>query len=294
MDLEQLRKFRGSKGNSLSNIAKAMEEQGSKKNYHDDRYWSLQADKAGNGSAVIRFLPAENMDDLPWVKLYTHGFQGPAGKWYIENCLTTIGQEDPCVEHTGDLWNSGLESDKEIARQRKRRLGFISNVLVINDSSNPENNGKVFMFRYGKKIFDKISDVITPQFEDEVPCDVFHPYEGANFRLKMRRVEGYANFDKSSFDTISMIDEDEEKMVAILSSRHNIKEIIDPKNFKSYDELKKRLDFVLTSGKSNITADEMDLVEEKFKSKEEPKVKSKVESNDDDVDMAFFQNLIDE
>ena len=213
-------------------------------NSRDERLWTCATDKAGNGYAIIRFLPAPAGEDVPFVRLFTHGFKGPGG-WYIENSLTTIGQQDPIAELNTRLWNSGVESDKETVRKQKRQLNFYSNIYVVKDPANPENEGKVFLFRYGKKIFDKITDLMNPQFEDEKPVDPFNLWTGANFKLKIRKFEGYPNYDKSEFDSASPLLDDDDKLEAIWKQEYSLKELIDPKNFRSYDELKRRLDRAL-------------------------------------------------
>ena len=211
----------------------------------DDRFWEPTVDKAGNGYAVIRFLPAPKGEDFPFVRVFSHGFKGPTGSWYIENSLTTIGKQDPCSDYNTMLWNSGSEADKEQARVQKRKLHFVSNILVVKDSENPQNEGKVFLFKYGKKIFDKINDVMKPQFDDEQPINPFDLWEGANFKLKIRKVEGYRNYDKSEFDSPSAISDDDAELEAIWAQEHSLQEFIDPKNFKTYEELKTKLDRVL-------------------------------------------------
>jgi hypothetical protein len=214
----------------------------------DTRFWKPELDKAGNGMAVIRFLPppeADGDDALPWVRVFDHGFQGPGG-WYIENSLTTIGEKDPVSEHNSVLWNSGIEANKEIARKQKRRLKYISNILVVQDSKHPENEGKVFLFKYGKKIFDKLTEAMNPQFEDEKPVNPFDFWAGANFKLKSRKVEGYQNYDKSEFEAPSaLFDGDDKKLEEIWKKQHSLKEFLDRKHFKSYDELKRKLDKAL-------------------------------------------------
>jgi hypothetical protein len=222
----------------------------------DERFWEPTVDKAGNGYAVIRFLPAPKGEDFPFVRVFSHGFKGPSGSWYIENSLTTIGKPDPCSTFNTTLWNSGSESDKEQARQQKRKLHFISNILVIKDSENPDNEGKVFLFKYGKKIFDKINDLMHPQFDDESPINPFDLWEGANFKLKIRKVEGYRNYDKSEFDSTSAISTDDDELEAIWNQEHSLQEFIDPKNFKTYEELKTKLDRVLgVTGTVNKTSE---------------------------------------
>ena len=210
----------------------------------DDRFWKAELDKSGSGYAVIRFLPPPNGEELAWAKIFNHGFQGPGG-WYIENSLTTIGQKDPLAEYNSTLWNSGIEANKEIARKQKRRLTYISNIYVVEDKANPQNEGKVFLFRYGKKIFDKVSSMANPEFEDESPVDVFNFWDGANFKLKIRKVDGFSNYDKSEFMTHGPLFEDESEMERVFEQQHDLEEFIDQKSFKTYDELKTRLDTVL-------------------------------------------------
>ncbi len=216
-----------------------------KKSYKDDRYWRPELDKSSNGYAVIRFLPAPGDEELPFARLYTHGFQGKGG-WFIENCPTTVGGKCPLCEVNNDLWNSGLESDKDIARQRKRRLSYISNILVVSDPSNPQNEGKVFLYKYGKKIFDKIQESMKPEFADETPVDPFDFWKGANFKLKVRKVAGYINYDKSEFESQSaLFDGDDSRLEDLWKSEHSLAEIIAPSEFKSYEDLKARLNDVL-------------------------------------------------
>ena len=215
----------------------------------DDRFWRPELDKSGNGMAVIRFLPAPEVDGkdaLPWARSWNHGFQGPGG-WYIENSLTTLGQKDPVSEYNSQLWNSGIEANKEIARKQKRRLTYVSNVLVLKDPANPQNEGQIRLYKYGKKIWDKINDVMSPdpKFEDETPVNPFDLWEGANFKLKIRKVDGFSNYDKSEFDSPSAVDGDDGKLEELWKSEHSLAEFTDPKNFKSYSELKEKMDRVL-------------------------------------------------
>jgi len=210
----------------------------------DDRFWKAELDKSGSGYAVIRFLPSLDDDKTAFVRVFNHGFQGPGG-WYIENSLTTIGQKDPLAEYNSTLWNSGIEANKEIARKQKRRLTYFSNIFVVEDKANPQNEGKNFLFRYGKKIFDKISSMSNPEFEDETPTDVFNFWEGANFKLKIRKVDGYSNYDKSEFVTPAPLFEDDSEMERVWGEEHSLEEFVKNDNFKTYDALKSRLDVVL-------------------------------------------------
>ena len=210
----------------------------------DERFWKAELDKSGSGYAVIRFLPSLDDDKTAFVRVFNHGFQGPGG-WYIENSLTTLGQKDPLSEYNSVLWNSGIEANKEIARKQKRRLTYFSNIYVVEDKANPQNEGKVFLFRFGKKIFDKISSMSNPEFEDETEVDVFNLWDGANFKLKIRKVDGFSNYDKSEFMTSGPLFEDESEMERVFDQQHDLEEFIDQKSFKTYDELKTRLDTVL-------------------------------------------------
>jgi len=213
----------------------------------DERYWRPELDKSGNGYAVIRFLPAPDGEETPWARMWNHGFQGPGG-WYIENSLTTLQKPDPLSEYNSQLWNSGIEANKEIARKQKRRLNYTSNVYIIKDPAHPENEGQVRLYRYGKKIFDKISDLMNPEFEDESPVNPFDLWKGANFKMKIRKVEGYSNYDKSEFEASTPLLDDDEKMEEIWTSEHSLQVIVAEDQFKSYDELKTKLDRVLGLG----------------------------------------------
>jgi len=237
---------------SLDKLTKAIETttnptQDSNSN-EDTRFWKPEVDKAGNGMAVIRFLPAPAVDGddaLPWVRVFSHGFQGPGG-WYIENSLTTLNQKDPVSEYNSTLWNSGIEANKEIARKQKRRLHYISNILVVSDPAHPENEGQVRLFKFGKKIFDKITEAMNPEFADEVPVNPFDLWDGANFKLKIRNVEGYRNYDKSEFaDKEPVMGGDDDKLENLWKQEYSLKEFLEEKNFKSYEVLKARLDKVL-------------------------------------------------
>lgn len=242
------------KGSSLDKLKSAIKNQGSQFK-QDERFWYPEQDKAGNAYAVIRFLDAAKVDGddgLPFVQLFSHGFQGPGG-WYIENSLTTLGQNDPVSEYNTKLWNSGVEANKEIARKQKRKLTYISNVLVIEDSAHPENNGKVVLFKFGKKIFDKIKEKLEPQFKDEQSVNVFNFWEGANFKLKIRKVEGYVNYDKSEFEAPSPVAKTDKEIEKIWEAEHSLKEFVAPNQFKTYEVLKARLDKVLGITTSAVT-----------------------------------------
>ena len=267
-----------------------------KKSYVDERLWKPELDKSGTGQAVIRFLPAPDGEELPWVKVWKHAFQGSTGKWYIENSLTTIGKNDPVSEHNTSLWNTGLESDKETARKQKRKLEYYSNIYVVSDPKHPENNGKVFLFRYGKKIFDKIMAAMQPEFEDETPINPFDFWEGANFKLKIRKVDGYWNYDKSEFDSVSALLDDDAKLDATWKTQYPLADFHAPSNFKSYEELKKRLDDVLSG---TVTASAVSMMDEdvvetpQFKSEPEPSIPEVSQEEDDDT-MSYFQKLAKE
>ena len=244
MSLENLKR-----SNSLDKLLGEVKKENApqeKKSYKDERLWKPELDKSGNGYAVIRFLPAVEGEDMPWAKVWNHAFQGPTGQWYIENSLTTLGKNDPVSEMNSAYWNTGIESDKEIARKQKRKLQYFSNIYVVSDSKHPENEGKVFLFRYGKKIFDKLMAAMQPEFEDEKAINPFDFWEGANFKLKIRKVAGYWNYDSSDFDTPSAIFDNDEKIEEVWKTQYPLGEFSAASNFKSYEELKTRLDAVLS------------------------------------------------
>ena len=257
MSFSNLKK-QSSLGSLTAKLVSQVEKMNKGSNGVDDRLWKPEVDKAGNGYAVIRFLPAPDGEDLPWAKLYTHAFQASGG-WYIENSLTTLGQKDPVSEHNSQLWNSGVDSDKEIARKQKRKLSYYSNVYVVKDPSNPANEGKVFLFRYGKKIFDKITAAMQPEFEDEQAINPFDFWAGANFKLKIRKVDGYWNYDKSEFEAPSKINEDDDYIEALWKKQYALKEFSAPTNFKSYDALKIKFEKVVYGSGKTATADEIDI-----------------------------------
>ena len=243
MSFSNLKK-QSSLGSLTAKLVSQVEKMNKGSNGVDDRLWKPEVDKAGNGYAVIRFLPAPDGEDLPWAKLYTHAFQASGG-WYIENSLTTLGQKDPVSEHNSQLWNSGVDSDKEVARKQKRKLSYYSNVYVVKDPSNPANEGKVFLFRYGKKIFDKITAAMQPEFEDEQAINPFDFWAGANFKIKIKKVAGYWNYDSSEFAAPAPLLDDDDAMEAVWKQEYSLAELIAPDQFKSYEDLKKRLDYVL-------------------------------------------------
>ena len=246
MSFAKLKKARKTDFSKLTNEIEKLNStnKSSNGNGADERLWKLTVDKAGNGHAVLRFLPAPKGEDIPWVRIWDHGFQGPGG-WYIENSLTTLGKKDPVSEHNSTLWNSGIESNKDVARKQKRRLSHYANILVVSDSANPENEGKVFLYKFGKKIFDKVNDSMNPEFDDETPVNPFDLWEGANFKLRARQVAGFRNYDKSEFDSPSAISEDDAEMEKIWNQEYSLQEFLEPKNFKSYEELSVRMTKVL-------------------------------------------------
>ena len=274
----------------------------------DTRFWQPEVDKAGNGYAVIRFLPSPAVDGddaLPWVRIFNHGFKGPSGKWYIENSLTTLGQKDPVSEYNNQLWNASSDDNspqRKQAREQKRKLTYISNIMVLSDSKNPENEGKVFLFRYGKKIFDKITLAMNPQYPDEPAINPFDLWKGANFKIKIRNVEGYRNYDLSSFDAPSPLSNDDAELERIWNSEYSLKEFTDPKNFKSYDELKRKLDEVLERGavaaptQRRVVESETE-VAPSWNNKSSKSVAEVVDDDtipfdtSEDEDMAFFKNM---
>lgn len=275
----------------------------------DDRFWYPAVDKAGNGYAVIRFLPQPADEDVAFVRIWEHAFKGPTGKWYFEKSLTTIGKNDPVSELNSVLWNSTNDDNspaRKQAREQKRKLGYIANIYVIQDQQNPENNGKVFLFKFGKKIFDKLTDAMKPQYADEDPLNPFDMWAGANFKLKIRNVEGYRNYDKSEFASPSPLFEDDDELEAIWKKEHSLKAFIDPASFKSYDELKTKLNMVLGLDNSPAASRVQAAVTHK-KIEEglddeipwhEPKTQKSTPvpstfDDDNDKDLDFFKNLAD-
>lgn len=315
MDLSQLRKMRNT-SSDLSKLTKAVEQASGTSKEEDNRFWKLEVDKAGNGSATIRFLPSKDADQLPWVRYFHHSFKGPTGKWYIERSLSTFNEPDPLGELNRELWNTGIEANKKKASAQKRKLSFVANILVLKDPLHPENEGQVKLFKFGKKIFDMISEKLNPTFEDDQPVNVFDLWSGANFKIRQSKVEGYPNYDKSTWDSQSeLFDGDEQKILSVVNSMHDLSEIIDRKNFKTYDELKKRLDMVLdTKGvimptASAIVDNDADNEDVPWDEEEQPKAtqkkatapkakaKPKVEEEEDeesDEILSYFQKIANE
>ena len=261
--------------------------------FADDRFWKPDLDKSGNGYAVIRFLPQPSGEDLPWCKIWSHAFNGPGG-WYIENSLTTLQKKDPVSEYNTELWNSGVEANKDVARKQKRILKYYSNVLVVSDPKHPENEGKVFLYRFGKKIFDKISEVMNPQFDDESPMNPFDFWEGANFKLKVRKVDGFWNYDKSEFEAAGALLEGEDtQLEEVYGKLYSLKQFLTEENFKSYDELKEKFNRVVTG--SSVTG-----TVEKFTAQKKPVETAPVvedttpTKSDDDETLSYFAKLADE
>ena len=288
-----------SSGSSLEKLSKAVEAMSSS-NYSndDDKHWKCELDKSSNGYAIIRFLPAppkDGDDGLPWVKYYDHGFQGQGG-WYIEKSLTSIGQDDPMSQYNTELWNSGIEANKEQARKQKRRLHYVSNIYVVKDPKHPENEGKVFLFKFGKKIFEKITQAMNPQFEDDKAIDPFDFWNGANFKLKIRKVDGYQNYDLSEFDSPAPLFDDDDKMEELWNTEHSLKELLEPKNFKTYAELKAKLDRVL--GITSASVPRSSTVEavkaQRIEDKEKEVESAFVDTLEEDSDLDYFSALLNE
>ena len=261
--------------------------------FADDRFWKPDLDKSGNGYAVIRFLPQPSGEDLPWCKIWSHAFNGPGG-WYIENSLTTLQKKDPVSEYNTELWNSGVEANKDVARKQKRILKYYSNVLVVSDPKHPENEGKVFLYRFGKKIFDKISEVMNPQFDDESPMNPFDFWEGANFKLKIRKVDGFWNYDKSEFEAVAaLLEGNDTQLEEVYGKLYSLKQFLTEENFKSYDELKEKFNRVVTG--SSVTG-----TVEKFTAQKKPVETAPVvedttpTKSDDDETLSYFAKLADE
>ena len=296
--------FQALRKNSASALNKLTEELtklNSNAPQEDERFWKPSVDKAGNGFAVIRFLPAPAGEDVPFVRIWDHAFKGPGG-WYIEKSLTTLGEADPVSEYNMELWNTGLESNKKIVRDQKRRLSFVSNIYVVKDSANPENEGKVFLYRYGKKIFDKLNASMNPEFEDEKPLNPFDLWEGANFKLKIRKVEGYQNYDKSEFDSPSALLDDDSALENVWNQEHALQPFLARTEFKTYDQLKARLYKVLgldgSAPKPTTTADDEEVAAPSHKARAAATAAALAAAStvgdDDDDSINYFQNLANE
>ena len=288
-------------GSLTAKLVKEVEKMNNNGTSGDDRLWKLDVDKSGNGYAVIRFLPAPDGEDLPFVKLYSHAFQGSGG-WYIENSLTTLGQKDPVSEYNTQLWNNGTDSGKETARKQKRKLTYTSNIYVVKDPANPENEGKVFLFKYGKKIFDKLTAAMQPEFEDEEAIDPFDFWQGANFKLKAKNVAGYRNYDSSEFAAQSPLLDDDDALEALWKKELSLAEIVATDQFKTYEDLKRRLDYVLGNTASRQDAeveDESEIIERERAELEVTAAATStsrpVTSNQDEDDaLSYFAKLAEE
>lgn len=313
MSFESLKK-QSKLGSLTDKLVKEVEKMSSTSGGSDERFWKPEMDKGGTGYAVIRFLPAPENEDLPWAKMFSHGFQGPGG-WYIENSLTTLGQKDPVSEYNRTLWNSGNEKDKDIVRKQKRKLSYYSNIYVIKDPMHPENEGKVFLFKYGKKIFDKIMCAMQPEFDDEEPINPFDFWQGANFKVKIVKKDGYWNYDNSEFSNPSpLLDGDDDALEALWKKQSSLTALVAPDQFKTYDELEKRMNQVLNIGKvapKSQSYDEeqeyesyvpkktkednvMEELESSYiKSKQTP-VREDSSSEDEDDALSYFQKLAED
>ena len=283
----------------VSELAKVAEPQ-KQQSYQDDRFWKPELDKSGNGYAVFRFLPAVQDEDLPWARLWSHAFQGPGG-WLIENSLTTLNKKCPISEANTLLWNSGVEADKDIARKRKRKLSYYANILIVSDSKHPENEGQVKLYRFGKKIFDKITEAMKPEFEDETPINPFDFWEGANFKLKIRKVDGYWNYDKSEFEGPSAVFDNDEAIEELWNKQFPLKPFLAPENFKSYDELKAKLDRVLTGVRNTGTAEDVAVppatatnVSNVAETVSSPSTPTTTTDDDSDETLSYFSKLAEE
>ena len=298
-------KKQSSLGSLTSKLVKEVEKMSTTSSGADERLWKPEMDKTGNGFAVIRFLPAPEGEELPWAKMYTHAFQSNGG-WYIENSLTTLGQKDPVSEYNRELWNSGVDADKETVRKQKRKLSYYSNIYVVKDPTNPHNEGKVFLFKYGKKIFDKIMEAMQPEFEDETPINPFDFWQGANFKLKIVKKDGYWNYDKSEFDRVAPLLDDDDALEAVWKKQYSLAAVTAPDQFKTYEQLEARLKMVLGQKTSRPRLDEEVEDEDNDRGSYTPDFTSRrpepelpvvsSSSNDDDEDdaLSYFQRLAEE
>jgi hypothetical protein len=314
MSFEALKK-QSKLGSLTSKLVKEVEKMSTASTGEDDRLWKPEMDKTGNGFAVIRFLPAPEGEELPWAKMYSHAFQGPGG-WYIENSLTTIGQKDPLGEHNRELWNTGSESNKEIVRKQKRKLSYYSNIYVVKDPTNPQNEGKVFLYKYGKKIFDKIMEAMQPEFEDETPINPFDFWQGANFKLKIVKKDGYWNYDKSEFGSVEPLLDDDDALEALWKKEYSLTAITAPDQFKSYEELERRMNTVLglktaSPTRSRAVVEQEDDLEEftstpsvqdrvveeleqSFARSKSPSLPKISQDDDEDDALSYFQKLAED
>lgn len=291
---ENLKRNSSSSESSLEELSRQVNALDKKSSFVDDRYWKPEIDKAGNGYAIIRFLPPSPLDGenaLPFVSYHDHGFEGVGG-WYIERCLTSLGNPDPACEYNSKLWATEIKANQEIASKQKRRLKFISNIYVIKDPKRPENEGKVFLFSYGKKIMAKITSAMKPEFEDEIAFDPFNFWKGANFKLKIRKVEGHQNYDTSEFDSPKPLMDSDDEIEAVWKNEYSLSEVVSPKNYKTYDELKTTLDRVLGLTSANVSRDSIvDAIKHQNIETEEANLDS-VFNTDDPEEMDFYKNLL--
>ena len=309
MSFSDLKK-QSSLGSLTQKLVKEVEKMNTTSGGADERLWKPEVDKTGNGYAVLRFLPAPEGEDIPWAKVYSHAFQGPGG-WYIENSLTTTGGKDPVSEHNRELWNSGNESDKDVVRRQKRKLSYYANIYVVKDPTNPQNEGGVFLYKFGKKIFDKIMEAMQPEFEDESPINPFDFWQGANFKLKIVKKDGYWNYDKSEFDTVSPLLDDEDALEALWKKQYSLVALTAADQFKSYDDLQKRLKYVLgqkptrrvdeevfdeDNNRGSVSADYPTSKPDFASRRAEKTVTAAVSSSSSDEDdaLSYFQKLAEE
>ncbi len=292
MSFSSLKK-QSSLGSLTSKLVKEIEKTNTTKGGADERLWKPELDKSGNGYAVIRFLPAVDGEDLPWANVYSHAFQGPGG-WYIENSLTTINGKDPVSEYNRDLWNSGNDADKDIVRRQKRKLSYYANIYVVKDPVNPHNEGGVFLFKFGKKIFDKLTAAMQPEFEDETPINPFDFWQGANFKLKIRKVDGYWNYDKSEFDAPSPLLDDDDALEALWKKEYSLADFTAPSNFKSYEDLERRLKSVLGQKQAQRPRIDEEVVQEDDPTPVAAAAVASAPDADEDDALSYFQKLAEE
>ena len=292
MSFSSLKK-QSSLGSLTSKLVKEIEKTNTTKGGADERLWKPELDKSGNGYAVIRFLPAVDGEDLPWAKVYSHAFQGPGG-WYIENSLTTLGGKDPVSEYNRDLWNSGNDGDKDVVRRQKRKLSYYANIYVVKDPVNPHNEGGVFLFKFGKKIFDKLTAAMQPEFEDETPINPFDFWQGANFKLKIRKVDGYWNYDKSEFDAPSPLLDDDDALEALWKKEYPLADFTAQSNFKSYEDLERRLKSVLGQKQAQRPRIDEEVVQEDDPTPVAAAAVASAPDADEDDALSYFQKLAEE